>query len=147
MNDFERRLVAAYGEWHASRGRTPERFFALYAEDIELHSVLDAALAERTGGPFVGKPAAIAYFAMIAEQWNMIEASLDTVVAREDTLVCIGRAEWRNLQTLRTIAGPKVDVWTVQDGMAVRYLEMFDSYGYARATGFLDPPGPDANPS
>jgi ketosteroid isomerase-like protein len=146
MDNFERRLIAAYKAWHVGRGRVPEHFFALYADDIELHSILDASLAAETGGPFVGKPAAIAYFAMIAERWEMIEGSLDKVVARGNTLVCIGRAAWRNLKTLRVIDGPKVDVWTVRDGCAIRYLEMFDSHGYARAMGLVDPSEPTGGP-
>lgn len=140
MEDFEGRLTAAYAAWHASKGRTPEAFFALYAEDIELHSILEASLADRIGAPFVGRQAAIAYFAAIAEQWEMVEARLDVVVVRGDRAVCIGHAAWRNLKTLRVVVGPKVDVWTVRDGLAVHYLEMFDSYGCARALGLIDPP-------
>lgn len=140
MEEFERRLIAAYEAWHGSRGRALEHFFALYAEEIELHSILEASLADKMGGPFIGKPAALAYFAVIAEQWEMLEARLDKVVARDDTVVCIGQAAWRNLKTLRVVAGPKVDVWTVRDGLAVRYLELFDSYGCARALGLVDPP-------
>ena len=140
MEEFERRLIAAYEAWHDSRGRTPEHFFALYAEEIELHSILEASLADRVGGPFIGKSAAIAYFAAIAEQWEMVEGRLDKLVARGDTAVCVGRAAWRNLKTLRVVAGPKVDVWTVRDGLAIHYLEMFDSYGCARALGLVDPP-------
>ena len=140
MEDFERRLIAAYQAWHSSRGRAPEHFFALYADNIELHSILEASLADTTGGPFIGKPAALAYFAAIAEQWEMLEARLDSVVARDDTVVCIGHAAWRNLKTLRVVAGPKVDVWTVSEGLAVRYLELFDSYGCARAMGLVDRP-------
>lgn len=139
MEDFERRLIAAYEAWHRSRGRTPEHFFALYAEEIELHSVLDASLADKTGGPFIGKAAALGYFALIAEQWEMLEARLDKVVVRDETVVCIGHAAWRNLKTLRIVAGPKVDVWTFRDGLAIRYLELFDSYGFARALGLVEP--------
>lgn len=142
MGDFEERLRAAYRAWHDGRGRTPEWFFALYAEDIELHSILEASLADKTGGPFIGKPAAIAYFAAIAEQWEMIGARLDGIVASGNQAVCIGHASWRNLKTLRMVSGPKVDVWTVRDGLAVHYLEMFDSYGCARAMGIVDPPEP-----
>lgn len=140
MDDFEARLVAAYQTWHASRGRAPEAFFALYAEDIELHSILEASLTNEMRGPFVGKPAALAYFAAIAEQWEMISGQTDDFVARGDKVVWIGRAAWRNLKTLRMVEGPKIDVWTVRDGLAVRYFEMFDSYACARALGMVDPP-------
>jgi ketosteroid isomerase-like protein len=140
MDDFEARLVAAYQAWHASRGRTPEHFFALYGEDIELHSVLEASLTADMGGPFIGKSAALAYFTAIAEAWEMIAARVDSTVARGDKIVVVGHAAWRNLRTLRRVDGPKVDVWTVRDGQAVHYLEMFDSYAVACALGVVDPP-------
>ena len=138
MEDFEAHLRAAYEAWHKSRGRTPDRFFALYGDDIELHSILEASLMDEMRGPFVGKAAALAYFAAIAEQWEMISASTEAFVARDDKVVWIGRAVWRNLKTLRVVDGPKIDVWTVRDGLAVHFLEMFDSYGTARALGLVD---------
>jgi ketosteroid isomerase-like protein len=139
MDNFESRLAAAYDAWHETRGRAPDRFFELYADEIELHSILEASLGDAMRGPFVGKQAAIAYFAAIAEQWEMVEAGLDTLIARGDKVVAVGHASWRNLKTLR----PKVDVWTVRDGLAVHFLEMFDSYGCARAIGLVDPPPED----
>ena len=140
MDEFEARLAAAYQAWHASRGRAPQAFFALYAEDVELHSILEASLMSEMRGPFVGKGAALAYFTAIAEAWEMIEGRADSFVARDDKVVVIGHSAWRNLRTLRVVDGPKVDVWTVRDGLAVHYLEMFDSYGTARALGVIDPP-------
>ena len=140
MQEFEARLAAAYQAWHASRGRTPEAFFKLYADDIELHSILEASLEDEMRGPFIGKDAAIAYFTAIAEAWEMVDARTDAMVARGDRIVWVGRATWRNVRTLRLIDGPKVDVWTVRDGLAVHFLEMFDSYGTARALGLVDPP-------
>ena len=140
MEEFEARLAAAYDAWHTSRGRTPDRFFALYAEDIELHSILEASLLHEMGVPFIGKLAAIAYFSAIAESWEMVEARADHFVARDDKVVMIGHATWRNLKTLRLVDGPKVDVWTVRDGLVVHFLEMFDSYATARALGMVDPP-------
>ena len=43
-----------------------------------------------------------------------------------------------NLKTLRVVDGPKIDVWTVRDGQAVNFLEMFDSFGTARALGLVE---------
>jgi len=37
MDEFEARLAAAYQAWHESRGRTPDRFFALYADNVHRH--------------------------------------------------------------------------------------------------------------
>ena len=139
MDEFEARLAAAYEAWHASRGRTPERFFELYADEIELHSILEASLlTEQLRGRFVGKPATLAYFTAIAEAWEMLEGSTEAMVARGDKVVWVGRAAWRNVKTLRKVEGPKIDVWTVRGGLAVRYLELFDSYGTARALGLIE---------
>src|SRR5690606_23884964 len=119
----------------------PEQFYALYAEDIELHSILEASLSDdEMRGPFIGKAAALAYFTAIAEAWELIEARTDDFVARGDKVVWIGHATWRNLKTLRLVSGPKIDVWTVRDGQAFHFLEVFDSYGCARALGIVDPP-------
>lgn len=139
MQEFEAQLAAAYQSWHESRGRTPDKFFALYADDIELHSILETSLPEIMSGPFMGKSAALAYFTAIAEAWELVEGRTDAIVARGDKLVWIGHATWRNLRTLRVVGGPKIDVWTVREGLAVHLLEMFDTYGTARALGIVDP--------
>ena len=141
MEEFEARLAAAYQAWHVSRGRAPEGFFALYDERNALHSILQASLMDEMRGPFIGKGAALAYFTAIAEAWEMIEGRTEAFIARDDKIVWVGRAAWRNLKTLRVVDGPKVDVWTVRDGLAVHFLEMFDSFGTARALGVVDPPG------
>lgn len=141
MEEFEARLAAAYEAWHASRGRTPDRFFALYADDIELHSIIEASRFDDVmRGPFIGKGAALAYFTAIAEAWEMVEGRTEAMVARGDKLVWIGHSAWRNLKTLRVVGGPKIDVWTVKGGLAVHFLELYDSYGTARALGLVDPP-------
>ena len=140
MQEFEARLAAAYQAWHASRWRTPDRFFELYPEDIQLHSVLDASLPDEMRGPFIGKSAALGYFTAIAEAWELLGARTDGFVARDDRVVWIGHATWRNVRTLRVVDGPKIDAWTVRDGLAVHFLEMFDSYGTAQALGLVDPP-------
>lgn len=141
MQEFEVRLAAAYQSWHASRGRTPEAFFELYADTIELHSILEASFPADISGPFRGKGEALAYFTAIAEAWEMVDARTDAMIARDDKVAWVGHATWRNLRTLRLVDGPKVDVWTVRDDRAVHFLEMFDSYGTARALGIVDPPG------
>jgi ketosteroid isomerase-like protein len=140
MTDFETRLRAAYDAWHESGGRTPERFFDLYADDIELHSILEASLADALSGAFVGKTQALVYYTAIAEAWEMIGGRTDDVVARADKVVWIGHSAWRNRRTLRTVSGPKIDVWTLRGDRAVHFLELFDSYGCARAAGLVDLP-------
>lgn len=143
-DEFKRRLEVAYAEWDKSAGRTPQLFFDMMDEAIELHSVLESQFpTDPLAGPFLGKPAVLAYYAGIAESWELLDCRTDRIVGEGDTVVWTGHVRWRQRQTLRLFDTPKVDVWTVWNGKAIRYLEMFDSCAYARAVGLIDPPAED----
>lgn len=140
MEAFKQKLIAAYAAWIDSKGRQPEGFLDLYAEDIEIHSVIGNSLPAHDAGPFVGRRAALGYFVAIAERWEMVELTTHGFATNEDTIVWYGHSAWKNRRTLRTVAGPKADIWTVRGDEAVRMLEIYDSYGFARAIGLVDPP-------
>jgi ketosteroid isomerase-like protein len=143
--DFRQRLEAAYDAWGASGGTTPARFFELMDDSIEFHSILERAFpSDRLSGPFNGKSAVIGYWAAIAESWELVSSRTEAIVGEGDRVVWIGRVRWRHRRTLREMATPKVDIWTVWQGRAIRYLEMFDSASYARAVGLTDPPPVEA---
>lgn len=140
-DDFRGRLEAAYRGWDSSGGKTPQLFFELMDEAIEFHSILESEFpTDPLGGPFIGKPAVLAYYTGIAEGWELISSKTERIVGEGDTIVWIGHVRWRQRRTLRLLDSPKVDVWSVWNGKAIRYLEMFDSCGYARAIGAIDPP-------
>ena len=140
-DDFKRRLETAYSQWNDSCGRTPQLFFDLMDEAIEFHSILEREFpGDPLSGPFIGKPSVLGYFTAIAESWELLSAVTERLVVEGDTVVRIGRMSWRHRRTLRLLESPKLDVWTVWNGKAIRYLEMFDSCAYARAVGMLDPP-------
>ncbi|MGX7951006.1 nuclear transport factor 2 family protein [Tsuneonella sp. HG249] len=143
--DFRQRLEAAYDAWGASGGTTPAAFFELMDDGIEFHSVLEREFpADRLSGPFYGKGAVIGYWAAIAESWELLTTRTEAVLADGDRVVWVGRVRWRHRRTLREMSTPKVDVWTVWKGRAIRYLEMFDSASYARVAGLTDPPPVEA---
>jgi ketosteroid isomerase-like protein len=139
--DFRQRLAAAYDAWGTSAGTTPAQFFDLMDEAIEFHTVLEREFPrDPLSGPFSGRAAVIGYWTAIAESWELVSSKTDAIVADGDRVVWVGRVRWRNRRTLRELVTPKVDIWTVWRGRAIRYLEMFDSAGYARAAGHLDAP-------
>ena len=143
--DFRQRLEAAYDAWAASGGTTPAAFHDLLDDGIEFHSILERVFpCERLSGPFSGKAAVIAYWAALAESWQLISSRTDAIVEEGDRVVWIGRARWRNRRTLREMASPRVDVWTVWQGRAIRYFQMFDSASFAQAAGLIDPPPVEA---
>jgi ketosteroid isomerase-like protein len=140
-DEFRDRLEAAYQAWNTTKATNPAQFFELMDEAIEFHSILENELPrDPLSGPFIGKSAVIGYWTAIAESWEMVSSQADRIVTEGDTIVWVGRMHWRHRRTLRELASPKIDVWTVWNGKAIRYIEMFDSLGYARAAGLIDPP-------
>lgn len=136
IDEFRQRLAAAYDDWNSTGGQSPAAFFALMDEAIVFRTVLETAFPhDPLSGPFMGKRSVIAYWTAIAESWQMISSRADRLVAEGDTLVWHGEVRWRHRRTLRELATPKVDVWTVFQGRAIRFFEMIDSMAYARAIG------------
>ena len=136
QEEFRRRLEAAYDEWAASRGTAPAPFFDLMDEAIEFHSVLEREFpTDPVSGPFLGKAAVINYWGALAESWEMLASRTEAIVGEGDRVVWIGRVRWRHRRTLRELDTPKIEVWTVWQGRAIRYFEMIDSASYARVTG------------
>lgn len=141
IDEFKQRLEAAYDAWNDSHGRTPQLFFELMDEAIEFHSILENRFpTDSLAGPFLGKPAVLAYYTAIAEGWELLSCRTDRLLAEGDTVVWTGHVRWRQLRTLRVLDTAKVDIWTVWNGKAIRYFEIFDTSAYAHATGALDPP-------
>ncbi len=139
QEDFRARLCAAYDDWSTSGGTTPALFFALMDEAIEFHSNLEREFpADPLSGPFMGKAAVLGYWTAIAESWEMLSSRTDSIVGDGDKIVWIGRVRWRHRRTLRELETPKIDVWTVWKGRAIRYFEMIDSLSYARAVGQVE---------
>jgi ketosteroid isomerase-like protein len=145
IDDFRRRLDAAYAGWGASHGTTPSAFFELMDEAIEFRTVLEREYPrDPLSGPFIGKALVIGYWTAIAESWDLVSSQTEALVAEGDRAIWYGQVRWRHRRTLREFASPKVDVWTVWQGRAIRYFEMFDTAAYARAIGAIDPPAEQA---
>lgn len=139
--DFRQRLEAAYDGWGSSHGTTPAAFFELMDEAIDYRSVLERQFpADPLSGPFTGKARVIGYWTAIAESWDLISSKTEAIVGEGDRVIWYGRVCWRHRRTLREMDSAKVDIWTVWNGRAIRYFEMFDTAAYAHAIGLLDPP-------
>ena len=134
QEQFRQRLEAAYDAWSVSGGTTPAQFFELMDDAIDFHSVLEREFpADPLSGPFTGKAAVIGYWTAIAESWEMVSSKTEAIVGEGDKVIWTGRVRWRHRRTLRELDTPKVDIWTVWQGRAIRYFEMIDSASYARA--------------
>jgi uncharacterized protein len=130
-------LADAYARWSESKGASVDEMLAMFADEIEMRTVLTPEIPDELAKVHCRKAEAEAYFRALTEQWEMIAYDVDRFIADEDDIVMVGRCHWRNRATGREIDTPKVDIWHLKDGKAVSFLEMFDSLAFARAIGAI----------
>jgi uncharacterized protein len=130
-------LTDAYKNWRDTKGGNSDQIIGLMADNVEMRSVLDPELPNDLASVRKTRDEAREYFELLAREWEMIDYPQDKIVADGDTIVWIGRCQWRNRQTAQEIDTPKVDIWTFRDGKAVAFLEMFDSLAFARTAGLI----------
>jgi ketosteroid isomerase-like protein len=116
---------------------TSMRFWTLFDDQIEMHSVLEPGVKHELARVQTSREDTKKYFRELLDNWEMIDFPTEKVLADGDTVVWIGRCHWRNKKDGKELDTPKIDVWTFRNGKAVRFFEMFDSLGFARAASLL----------
>ena len=109
----------------------------LFDDQIEMHSVLEPNVQHELARVQRSREDTKNYFRELLDNWEMIDFPTEKIVADGDTVVWIGRCHWRNKHDGKEIDTPKIDVWTFRNGKAVRFFEMFDSLGFARAASLI----------
>jgi uncharacterized protein len=130
-------VADAYRTWRESRGKNIDEVIDMMADEIEMRSVLDPGLPDDLAADRKTRKEAREYFEILTRDWEMIDYPEEKIVADGDTVVWIGRCHWRHRPTGREINSPKVDIWTFRDGKAVKFMEMFDSLGFASTIGLV----------
>ena len=130
-------LKDAYRNWHETKGANLDQVLGLFDDEIEMHSVLEPDVPHELARVQRSREDAKNYFRALFDDWEMIAFPTEKVVADGDTVVWIGRCSWRNRHDGKMIDTPKVDIWTFRNGRAVRFFEMFDSLGFARAASLI----------
>jgi ketosteroid isomerase-like protein len=100
------------------------------ADDVTIKSVGDGAPGLKFSAPRYGRVALAAYFADIAEDWEMIFYHADEFIEQGDRVVMLGRCRFRHKRTGKEAVSPTVGVWRFRDGQAV---EVYDFYDTAKA--------------
>jgi hypothetical protein len=131
-------LRHAYRRWRETKGGSADEILALFDDRIEMRSVLGADMPSGLAGTHRTRDQAAAYFAALADEWEMIDYVADQFIADGEfgeEVVMIGRCAWRHRATGAVVDSPKVDIWRFEFGKATRFTEMFDSLAFARAVG------------
>ena len=130
-------LKSAYENWRRTKGGNLDEVLNLFDDQIEMHSVLEPGVKHELARVQTSREDTKAYFRELLDNWEMIDFPTEKVLADGDTVVWIGRCHWRNKKDGNVLDTPKIDVWTFRNGKAVRFFEMFDSLGFARAASLL----------
>jgi len=127
----------AYARWSETKAQSADEFLDLLADNIEMRSVLSPDIPDELAANRLSKAGAEEYFAVIARDWEMISYDADRFISDGDDVVMVGRCHWRHKGTGKEVNSPKVDIWHFEDGKATQFLEMFDSFAFARAVGIV----------
>jgi hypothetical protein len=130
-------LKSAYDNWRRTKGGNLDEVLNLFDDQIEMHSVLEPGVKHELARVQTSREDTKKYFRELLDNWEMIDFPTEKVLADGDTVVWIGRCHWRNKKDGNVLDTPKIDVWTFRNGKAVRFFEMFDSLGFARAASLL----------
>lgn len=130
-------LKGAYERWHSTKGGNVDEILDMFDEEIEMRSALPADVDDPVAGTHVRREQAAEYFAGLLRDWEMISYDVDRFIVGEDgdEIVMVGRCAWRNKATGRVVDTPKVDIHTFRGGKVVRFQEVYDTLGFARALG------------
>jgi len=128
-------LEQAYRNWNETKGGSFEEILDLFADEVEMRSVLSPDIPHEVSGTHRTKAEAVNYFASLARDWEMLAYDVDRFIADGDDIVMVGRCAWRNRATGNVVDTPKVDIWHFENGKITQFLEMFDSLGFVQALG------------
>lgn len=130
-------LRGAYARWGETKGGNVEEILDMFDDTIEMRSALTEDVPDAIAGTKRSRAEAAAYFDGLLRDWEMVSFEAERFIVGEDgdEIVMVGRCAWRNKATGRIVESPKVDIHSFRDGKVVRFQEVYDTLGFARALG------------
>jgi uncharacterized protein len=130
-------LEGVYARWHSTKGGNVGEILDLFDEEVEMHSALTPDVPDAVAGTHVRREEAAQYFEGLLRDWEMLFYHVDRFIvgAGGDEIVMVGRCAFRNKATGNVVDTPKVDIHTFRNGKVVRFQEVYDTLGFARALG------------
>ena len=130
-------LRGAYARWGSTKGGNVDEILAMFDEEVEMRSALSADVDDPVAGVHLRRAEAAQYFEGLLRDWEMVAYDVDRFIVGEDgeDIVMVGRCAWRNRTTDLIVDTPKIDIHTFRNGKVVRFQEVYDTLGFARALG------------
>ena len=128
-------LRGAYARWSGTKGGNVDEILDLFDAQIEMRSALSEDVPDPIAGTHRRWQQAAQYFSGLLRDWEMLAFDVDRLIDGGDEIVMVGRCAWRNRATGKVVDTPKVDIHTFRNGKIVRFQEVYDTLGFARALG------------
>ncbi|MDX2157932.1 MAG: nuclear transport factor 2 family protein [Hyphomicrobiaceae bacterium] len=126
MNNLDR-MKAAYKAWDACKGREPDCWLDLFADNVSIRSLANDSHALSFAQDRKSKSEAVTYFTSLAERWTMIHWSPHTFVSEGDNVAVFATRAWTNKQTGKHVETSTAHLWAFEGDRATSVIEIFDS--------------------
>jgi uncharacterized protein len=132
-------LEGAYARWGETKGGNVAEILDMFDVEVEMHSALSPDVPDAVAGVHLRREQAAEYFEGLLRDWEMLFYDVDRFIVGEngEDIVMVGRCAWRNRATGKVVDTPKIDIHTFRSGKVVRFQEVYDTLGFARALGVV----------
>jgi hypothetical protein len=124
-------LREAYRQWHDTKGGSVRHWLDLMTDDVSFRSLSGG---RREGESAMGfnhdndrRADVEAYFAAMANEWEMVRFEPRDFIAQGDRVAVLGDCAWRSKRTGGIAESPFAQFFTFRDGRIAAIVEMFDT--------------------
>ena len=128
-------LKEAYKQWQETKAGSAEHWLGLMTDDVQFRSLAGGAPKMEFTRNSTCKQEVRDYFSRLANQWEMIDYTIDEYIAQGDRVVALGTCCFRHKQTGKILDTPKADFHRFRNGKICEFFEFYDTaQAIAKAT-------------
>lgn len=127
-------IRSAYRIWSESLGKNIDHWIGLMDEQVRFDSLGGGEPGLDFSRACKSKADVRRYFVELVRDWQMIHYTVEELVAQGERVVMLGRCEWKNRKTGKSVETPKADFIKLRNGRVVEFLEFFDTAKVLAAT-------------
>lgn len=120
-------LRNAYAMWTSKDPNSVDHWVNLVADNVEWHSLADGEQGMEFTRCCNCKDDVLRYFNELITEWDMLEFRVDEFIADGDRVVVMSECEYRHKTTGKLVRTPKADIFRMQDGKVVQFMEFYDT--------------------
>lgn len=126
-------LQEVYRRWRESRGADTKAWFDVLGRSIAFRSLGASTPLIDFSRNGMSRDDVERYFADLARDWEMLDFTVDHMIAQGDRVAVLADCSWRNRHTGKVVKTMKADVFRFEGGHIVEFAELFDTAGAVEA--------------